>query len=316
MNKPHNRRDVLKTVIGGIAGAALGPAGARLVLAAEAGELTLEPLGSNLSLVAGAGGHVVVLGGPQGLLLVDSGAPEHAEALMRFLGEQFEGAPVRALFNTHWHLPHTGANEAAGAAGAKILAHENTRRWMSTEYFVEWENRTYSPRAAPALPTDTFFSSDPQPLTFEFAGHAVEYAHLAEAHTDGDIYVRFPDENVIVAGDVVGADSYPLPDYTTGGWIGGLRSATERLIELSDESTRIVPGTGPVQSRADLEAQLAMLDVVHERVNSAMIAAKSADEMLAESLTQEFDARWGDPAQFIHNIYDGMWWGGRVRGAY
>lgn len=316
MKQTQQRRDFLKRIISGFAGLSVARYGFDGAFAATgSGDLALEHLTANLVQLQGAGGHIVVLHGPEGLVLVDSGASEQAEALMRLLGEQFGDAAVTALFNTHWHLPHTGANEAIGKAGAKILAHENTRLWMSTEYFVEWENRTYTPRAETALPTDTFYSSDPQPLVFELGGHTIEYGHLAEAHTDGDIYVRFVGENVIAAGDVVGGDSYPVPDYSTGGWIGGLSEATRKLIELSNADTRIVPGTGPIQTRADLEAQLEMLTTLHERVNDMMTQGKSAEEMLAEDVTQGYDERWGDPERFIENVYGGMWWGGRVRGA-
>jgi cyclase len=309
----HSRRDILKTVIG-LGGAALAPLRTHPAFAA-ADSLESVRLTDNVVQIAGAGGNVVVLATADGLALADSGGPGQAEALMRFIGRTFGDAPVEALFNTHWHLPHTGANALIGARGAKIFAHENTRLWMSTEYYVDWEDKTYEPRPRSALPTDTFYSSDPQPLRYELGGRRVEYAHLAEAHTDGDIYVRFVDENVIVAGDVAAVGTYPLPDSATGGWIGGLEAATRKLIDLSDASTRIVPGTGPAQTRADLEAQLKMLSTVHQRVNALMIKGKSAEEMVAEGVTEGFDEAWGDPRQFISNVYDSMWWGGRVRGA-
>lgn len=310
----HSRRDILRTVIGGLAGAALAPLRPRLAFGGT-DQLQSVRLTDNLAQITGAGGNVVVLATPDGLALVDSGAPGQADALMGFLDGVFGDAPIEALFNTHWHLPHTGANALIGERGAKIFAHENTRLWMSTEYYVDWEDKTYEPRPHAALPTETFYSSDPQPIHHELGGQRIEYGHLAQAHTDGDIYVRFLDENVIVAGGVVGAGAYPLPDSATGGWIGGLEAATRRLADLSDASTRIVPGTGPVQTRADLEAQLEMLSTVHQRVNALMIEGKSAAEMVAEGVTEEFDGAWGDPRQFISNVYDSMWWGGRVRGA-
>lgn len=315
MEKTLRRRNFLKAAIGGLAGASFAWPGARAAFAATgSGELAGIRLSENLLQITGAGGNVVVLTGPERFALVDSGAPEHAEALMSFIAEELGEAPVDALFNTHWHLPHTGANPLIGGAGGKIFAHENTRLWMSTEYYVDWEDETYSPRPPEALPTDTFHSFEPQPLTVEHGGHQIEYAHLPEAHTDGDIYVRFPGENVIVAGDVLAVGAYPTPDSATGGWIGGLENATRKLIELSDASTRIVPGTGPVQTRADLEAQLEMLTTVHERIEDLMRGGRSAEEMVAAGVTREYDEARGDPAQFVSNVYDGMWWGGRLSG--
>lgn len=316
MHKTGNRRDILKSAIGGVAAAALSPLGARLAFAeTETGALTSADLSKNLRQITGAGGNVVVLETGEGLVLVDSGAPEHAEALMSFLDERFGGAPVRALFNTHWHLPHTGANEPIGGTGATILAHENTRLWMSTEYYVEWEKKNYAPRPAAALPTRTFRASDPQPLTYEHGGHRIEYGQLPEAHTDGDIYVYFRDENVLVVGDALGVGAYPVPDYSTGGWIGGLQESTRMLLELTDASTRVVAGEGAAQSRGALQAQSEMLDTLRERIRLGMIAGKSADEIIAENVGEGYEAL-GDPRRFVSNVYNGLWWGGRLRGAY
>jgi glyoxylase-like metal-dependent hydrolase (beta-lactamase superfamily II) len=266
--------------------------------------------------VSGAGGNVLVLPGDDGLLLVDSGAIESSAALAAFLSDRFGGAPVRALFNTHWHLANTGGNDAFGPAGAQILAHENTRLWMSTEFYVEWQDKTYQPRAAEALPNDTFYSHEPQPLKLGFGSRQIEYGHLREAHTDGDIYVFFPEDNVLAVGGVMAGGGYPIVDFTTGGWIGGLEDATQKLIDLSDAQTRIIPESGPVQTRAALAAQHEMLVTVRGRIENAMRQGKSAEEMLAEGVTREFDERWGnDPRLFVSNIYDGLWWAGRLSGS-
>jgi glyoxylase-like metal-dependent hydrolase (beta-lactamase superfamily II) len=248
-------------------------------------------------------------------VLVDSGAPERADALKSHLAAEFDGAPVRVAFNTHWHLPHTGGNDWLGETGTRIVAHEHTRLWMSTEYYVEWEKTNYEPRAAAALPTATFRSSDAQPLVLEHGGQRIEYGHLAEAHTDGDIYVRFPGENVIVVGDVLAAGAWPVPDYSTGGWIGGLQDSTRLLLELSDAETRIVAGEGPAQRRPALEAQAEMLDTMHERIRVRMIAAKSIDEIVADNVGEGYEVL-GDTRRFVTNVYQGLWWGGRLRGAY
>lgn len=276
--------------------------------------LEATPLRDGLALIGGAGTNVVVLPAEQGLLMVDSGAPEHAEALAAFVDGAFGGVPVEILLNTHWHLESTGGNDVFGEAGARIVAHESTRLWMSTEYYVDWQDRTYAPRGRAALPTKTFFSHEPQPLTLEFGGQQIEYGHLREAHTDGDLYVRFPRHNVIAAGGIVGGGVYPVIDPSTGGWIGGMADATRRLLELADDDTLFVPETGPVQRRADLEAQHDMLVTLRDRVEELMRQGKSAEEMVAEGVTADFDARWGSGASaFVSNVYDGLWWGGRLR---
>lgn len=312
-----NRKPTRRAVLEG-AGAALGavclPAVRGLAQPAIS-DLTLTPLSASLALIAGAGSNVLVLATDAGLALVDSGTPEAANALLAFIDEAFDGAPIRVLFNTHWHPANTGANALIGARGAEIVAHENTRLWMSTEYFVEWEGKNYTPRPEVARPTQTFYSSEPQPVVYTLGGHRIEYGHLPEAHTDGDIYVRFVADDVVAVGDVLAVDAFPLLDYSTGGWIGGCQDATRLLIDMAGPDTLIVAGQGLPQTRAALEGQIALLDELRERIRLRIIQGKSVDEILAENVMQGYEAL-PDPRRFVENVYNGLWWGGRLRGAY
>jgi cyclase len=307
------RRQVLSAM--GASAILGGVGGLRVLHAQEAPRaLAATALRNGLVQIAGAGGNVVALRSNDGLLLVDSGAPERAADLGEFLAVQFAGSPIRAIFNTHWHLDHTGGNDAIVDDGVTVIAHENTRLWMNTKFFVDWENRRYLPRAPSALPNRTFFSHERQPQEFEVGGQRAVYAHLLGAHTDGDIYVSFPEHNVIVAGGAVTANEYPILDYITGGWIGGLVEATKRLITIADAQTLIVPGSGPPQRRADLEAHVEMIETVRARIEAIALEGRGVDDMIAENVTKEFDAHYrGDSALFIANAYEGMWWN-RLRG--
>jgi glyoxylase-like metal-dependent hydrolase (beta-lactamase superfamily II) len=276
-------------------------------------ELTVTPLRGDLSLIAGAGGNITVLNGPDSIALVDTGAPASSAELEATLASRFGGAPAELVFNTHWHEEHTGGNDIFGARGARIVAHENTRLWMSTEYYVDWEHRNYEPRAPEALPNNTFYSSDRQPIVVDHGSETIEYAHLREAHTDGDVYVRFREHNVISVGGVSTAQRYPVPDYATGGWIGGLIEAMQKLMALADADTLIVPAHGPACDRAHLRRQHEMLSVMRERMESAMRQGRSVEEMLASGITEDFDAEWGDNRErFVANVYGGLWWVGRL----
>ena len=140
-----------------------------------------------------------------------------------------------------------------------------------------------------------------------FGGQTVEYAPLGQAHTDGDIYLFFREANVLVVGDVMTVGKYPIGDYTSGGWLGGLVTSTKALLSVANADTRIVPGEGPIQTRADLQAQYDMLSATREAFVKMMRQGMSADEMLAAGLTKAFDARWGDPQLFVKTSYRGMW---------
>jgi glyoxylase-like metal-dependent hydrolase (beta-lactamase superfamily II) len=300
-----SRREFMKTALAGMVAGAGVP---RTAFAQQAAQPILSTkLADRYFLLTGAGSNVLVVTGPDGVLMVDGGRPERSPELLTIAGQVSNGARVQTLFNTHWHLEHTGSNDALGKAGATIVAHENTKLWMGAEIIVKWQNRTYPPRSKDARPNRGFYTKD----RMMFGMERVEYGHLGQAHTDGDIYVFFPGPNILMTGDVFSVGSYPILDYSTGGWIGGLSDASKMLLELTDAQTRIIPGVGPVQTRADLQAQVDMCGTMRTRFVEMMRKGLGVKEMLAAGPTKEFDARWGDPQLFITNAYPGLW--GHVR---
>lgn len=273
----------------------------------SANGITATRLTDNFTLLSGAGGNVLLLRNAEGALMVDGGLPERSAALQDAVAQLAGNAPVRVLFSTHWHLEQTGSNDRLGRAGTKIIAQENTRLWMKRDILVEWQNnKVYPPRKKEALPTETFFNHE-SPKKMSFGGEEIRYGHLFQAHTDGDIYVYFPGPNILMAGDVVSVGSYPILDYSTHGWIGGMANASRDLLQIVDDQTRIIPGTGRIQTRADLQAQNDMMNTVRTRLVAMMRLGYGAKDMLAAAPTKEFDATWGDPTQFIMNAYPGMW---------
>jgi glyoxylase-like metal-dependent hydrolase (beta-lactamase superfamily II) len=291
-----------RTLLAGAGGVAAVAALPRLLHAQpQAASLGVETLRSGVAVVSGAGANITVASTGDALLLVDGGASEHAAALRALLAERWPGLPVRTLFNTNWREEHTDGNAALRAAGAKIVAHENTKLWLGADFVVEWEQRAHRPAAADALPTDTFYTSG----RLDFGGDEAAYAVLPRAHTDGDLYVHLPKANVLVVSDVLAVDRYPIVDYSTGGWIGGLEKATKTLLEVADDDTLIVPALGPAQKRAALQDQLAMCTAVRERVAQAFRTGMSLAAFAASAPTREFDARRGDPSQFLKLVYKG-----------
>ena len=251
-NAMTDRRQFLTTALGATAAAAIGGGMLRAAVAQSgaSSDLGETPLREDLTLVTGLGTNVVVLRAAGAAAVVDSGPPEHANPLAKLVRGNLGLLSVELLFNTHWHPAHTGGNEALRSGDTDIVAHELTRLWMSTEYYVDWEDKTYTPRESAALPTRTFYSTDRQPLVAEIGDEEIEYGHLPEAHTDGDIYVWFKNRNVLCAGGAVTHGEYPVIDYSTGGWIGGLVDATKKLIALTNADTLIVPARGPAQPRS------------------------------------------------------------------
>ena len=294
-----NRRAALK----GIAAAACVAAAPRFVRADALAALSAKELSPDLAAISGAGANVVALKRPDGLLLVDGGAARQSKDLLALLEQRNAGHAVQLLFNTSWRDEHTGSNETLGARGAKIAAHVNTKLWLGGDFDVDWEDRHYAPRPAAALPSTTFYTSG----SLDFGGRKIEYRYLPRAHTDGDIAVFFPDANVLAAGALLAVGAYPVPDYATGGWIGGLETATRALLDATDGSTKIVPAFGAACGRAELDAQLKLCTAVRERVADAYRHGLSFKEFVATNPTQEFDASRGDPSLFLRLVHKGAW---------
>jgi glyoxylase-like metal-dependent hydrolase (beta-lactamase superfamily II) len=268
---------------------------------AAAGAPAVSDLGGGLALVSGAGANVVVLESADALLLVDGGAPQLSAALGRTLAERWPGRRVEVLLNSNWRDEHTGSNAAVRAAGGEVMAHENTKLWLGGDFAVDWEHLHHKPRPAAELPNKTFYESG----ALDFGGRRVEYWHLPRAHTDGDVAVFFPDANVLAASDLLAVGRYPVPDYATGGWIGGFIEATQKLRDATDAKTRIVAAEGGVYGRAELDAQLELCKAVAQKTAEAFRAGMSFADFAAAKPTAAFDAKWGDPQQFLRLVYKG-----------
>jgi cyclase len=298
MQRPSDRRAFLQTAF-----AVVGAGLASRAFARQHAGIAVTRLGERALLFTGTGGNVVASVAPDGLVLINGGGEERSADLLAVIAGETGGARIATLFNTDWHPDHTGANERVARAGARILAHEHTKQYLGNDLVVDWQHRTYKARPRAALPTETFYAGG----SLLHGGERIEYGHLGQAHTDGDVYVFLRDANVLVAGDAVWAGAYPLCDYTTGGWLGGLVNATKKLVELANDDTRVVPGHGAVQTRAHLQAQHDMLATLRDRMHKLMRQGMGAEDMLAAGITREYDAAWGDPALFLSTSYRGMW---------
>jgi cyclase len=310
---PSNRRSFLRDLAVGAAGIGLSRrAFAQTGSAPANAPLEVKKLTDNFLLITGAPGNVLAVIGSDGVLLVNGGSAERSGELLKLVAEHSGGKPVQVLFNTCWHPQHTGSNETLGKAGAKIVAHENTKLWLGTEIDCGWQKRTYEPHPKIALPNQTFYTGSQK---MAFGKDAIEYGYMPQAHTDGDIYVYFPEPNILAAGDVVSVGSYPIVDYTTGGWLGGMVEGQKALLKVTNADTRIVPGSGPASgsiiTHADLEAENQMLGTLKDRFAKLIKQGMGPKEMIAAGPTKDFDDKFGNPELFIELAYRGMW--GHVR---
>jgi len=239
---------------------------------------------------------------PQGLVLVDSGARTSVSQLTAAIQAVRKDAKVQILFNTHYHADQTGNNETVAPAGATIIAHEHTRQWMSTDYWVPAEDRYERARAKAAWPTKTFR------VTASVAAGAeqIDCGYLPLAHTDGDIYIFFRDANVLAVGDVASPLRDPALDYFTGAWIGGRVDAMDTILGLSNEQTRIVPAAGLPMTRAEFKDERDMMEEVRSRVWTRILKGDSPADMLAGGVLNGLRRTWKDPHRFLYDAAQGM----------
>jgi len=298
------RRFVLKAALGGAAGLALG-APARLLAAPQApaaAAATVNRLTGDLFVVTVPGAaNVVAHVAADGVVLVDGASAATSTALLQAVAGLPGAGAVRTLFNTHWHPEQTGSNETLGAAGAQIIAHENTRLWLTTDVKWPWNGQTFTRLPKAAQPNKTFYTTGALPS-------GIRYGHIPDAaHTDGDLYVYFPAQNVLAIGDALTGEGWPTVDWVSGGWIGGLFGAAQRLQTLVNDQTRIVPARGPVLSAADLKAQAEMYGTIYNRLTQLLNKGRGPSEAVAEKPTKEFDARMGNPDEFVRRAFESLW---------
>jgi len=293
------RRAVLRGIAGAAAASGLGGL-ARFAAAADSlAAITVAP---GLTLLAGAGGNILVLATDAGKVLVDGGAAAFSGKVQQALSG-LPGGPVTALFDTHWHLDQVGSNEALGAAGATIYAHAKTRQRLSTGYYLRDAERYEPPLAAAGRPTKAFHAEG----TVTIGKSRVDYGYLLEAHTDGDIYVFFPGLNVIAVGGVLSPQSDPEFDWFGGGWLGGRLDALTRLLALGDKDTRFVPSVGPVVGRAQVQAELDVMTKLFDRMVEHVRLGETAADMQKAGVLDGLGRTFADPAKLLYDVHKGFW---------
>jgi len=297
-----DRRQVLKGAVG-VMGGMFTVWAAPLRAQQSAAGTGVRRLSDKIAMVDAGGTNVVALSTTEGLLVVDSGAPKSGDKLIASLKEVSANSKVHTLFNTHYHLDHTGNNEQFAATGTKIIAHSNTRQWMSTDYWVPGEERYEKARPKAAWPTEVFFNTE----SIKAGGEQIEYGYLVTAHTSGDIYVHFKDSNVLAVGDIASPVKDPELDWPTGGWIGGRVDAMDLLLRLSNDQTKIIPGSGPVMTKAEFKAERELMEVVRQRLFKQVLAGDGPQDMLEAGVLKGLARTWKDPYKFLYSACKGMW---------
>jgi glyoxylase-like metal-dependent hydrolase (beta-lactamase superfamily II) len=298
MVKAMNRRNFLQLGLTAGAAAMLGRAMSAQSkpaanLAAGPDEAATTPIKTtklyeNLFLLQGVGGNMALQTGAEGNILIDASFAPAVPRILAVIAAQSKDAPF-VLINTHWHGDHTGGNEGLHAAGFTIAAHENTRKRLAVPQRMKMFNREVPASPAGALPTVTFDDA----MKLYHNGDTVDLVHFAPSHTDTDIYIHFHKADVLHLGDIWFNGIYPFIDEGTGGSIGGMIRAADKALAVAGPSTKIIPGHGPLGTKAGFQKYRDMLVTVHDNVAALKKAGASEQEVVAKKPTAEFDAALG-----------------------
>ena len=264
-----------------------------------------QKLTDSITLLSGPGGNIVVLNGADGKLMVDTfvqPAWPHLKDALDAIGN----APVKTAIDTHWHFDHTDNNGSLRAAGATVIGHENTKKRMSETHTLAVLNLTFPASPESALPQMTFQQNQKMLVN----GENIVLAHIPPAHTDSDIYVHFQKANVLHCGDVFFNGMYPYIDGGTGGSITNMIAGADKLLAVADNNTKIIPGHGPLGTKADLKKYRDMLSTAREHILKLHSSGKSVDEAVAAKPLADLDPVWGKALfngdTFVRIVYSAL----------
>ena len=263
------------------------------------------PVADGIYMLVGSGGNIGLAVGEDAIFLVDDQFAPLSQKITDAI-RAVSDKPVRFLLNTHWHGDHTGGNENFGKVGVLIVAHDNVRQRMSVEQFLARFNQKVPASPKAALPVITFS----EVVTFHINGDDIHAIHVKNAHTDGDAIVHWQKSNVMHMGDVFFNGFYPFIDIGSGGSINGMIAGATTALTYVNESTRVIPGHGPLGGKADLVAFVAMLTGIRDNVQKLVARKQTLEQVLAAKPSAAWDEKWGKgfmkPADFVTSVYESL----------
>ena len=263
-------------------------------------EISIESISDNIHVLFGLGGNILVSTGEDGVLLVDDQMPELKYKILRSL-RKIGGKSVDYIINTHWHFDHAEGNLAFGPDGAKIVAHENSRKMMLNPKPINLSFIVYPQQPYPlnAVPQITYQDS----MKLHLNGDQIELYHFGHAHTTGDTAVYLRNSNVLHMGDVFNMTGPPFIDAGNGGSIDGIIRFCEEILKVVNDETVVVPGHGPISTTEDIQTYIDMLIVVRDRIQAQILEGKSLQEIIESDPTKEWRDKFGD-GPFIVGVID------------
>lgn len=268
-------------------------------------QITTTDLGNKTYMLQGQGGNITVAVGSDGIIMVDGQFAPLSDKIKAAI-KAVSPLPVKYMVNTHFHGDHTGGNDNFAKDGVTVVAHDNIRIRLAAGTTAGLTGVRAAPRPPEALPKQTYLGGS---VTLDVGGRKARLTHVANAHTDGDTWVYFAEANVLATGDNFNNNKrYQNIDYANGGDVRGMIRALEAFLNVSNDQTKIVPGHGPLATRADLIQFHAMVVTSRARIEKLFNEGKTEDEVVALRPLRDYDATWAANEQaaigHTRNVYN------------
>lgn len=258
-----------------------------------------KPLADNIHLVTGPSGNTLVAVDTDGVILVEGVNAKEAQSYLAFVARLAGTDKVKMLINTHWHDDSAGLNGVLAPKGVTVVAHTNTKQWLGATIRKRGEQILHKPVPKNQLPTKTFYDK----MSVPFRGGTLELGYLFQVHTDGDIYARFVQQNVLFTGPMLHSDKWSAVDEATNGYVAAFTDAFDELAKLIDDKTVIVPASGPVLNKAQFAEQQTIYKNLLKELVGLLRKGRSADEVVAANPAVGLKPEWGNPAQYLDEGY-------------
>lgn len=239
-------------------------------------------------MLEGSGGNIGLSTGVDGPLVIDDQFAPLSEKIVAAIKAQQPDKQVAFVVNTHFHQDHSGGNEAMARLGARVVAHDNVRKRM-----VNGVDRPGSFKSEPTAPGSWPVITFADQVTFFWNGEEINIWHPEPAHTDGDAIVEFKKANVVHMGDVFFNGGYPFIDVGGGGDLNGYIAAYETVLARTNDQTKIIPGHGPLATKADLASTLSMLTDVRQRIAALVKRGLTEDQAVKADPLKDLNDKWG-----------------------
>lgn len=288
-----------------------------------------EKLSDRAFVASGEGGNVLVVLGSDQAIVIDAKNPGFGRTIRR--EAEALGKPVRTLINTHHHFDHVGGNPAF-TSDCSVIAHANARTRFEPQLqrlldggqgsLTQVGRQTRAGKdqvladvrafldakhdVAAFTPTRFIDRPDGESEKLEIGGVKIELTHVGNGHTDNDLIVYLPDEDILHGGDLLFHRVWPFVDrpggFSSEGWI----KSCERMLEIAGEKTTVVPGHGEVSDRGIAQTQRQIFTMLREQAAAAVRNGETREKFIARPYAFMEDyaaADWIKPIT-LGGVYD------------